>query len=108
MALPAGGAELDVVTTTAYGGYGAIMKTELLNTSDISTSTVAVDGVNCVRANYRADADGQTLSDIAIYCPQGTELWKIYFDYNNGDPAATAHLAVFNTILASMKLTAPK
>lgn len=102
--IPSGGAELDVVTTTAYNGDGAIAASELMRAQNLATSTMAVDGVSCLKASYGAAyAPGKMLEDTALYCLRGTELWKVYFSYNVGDPAAAAHIADFAKMIGSMK-----
>ncbi len=103
--IPAGGAQLAIATTTSYGPVENIIATELMNATDVASSTTAVDGVACTKATYRANySQSATAQNISLYCLRGTELWKIYFSYPAGDAAASADLSVFNGILASMKL----
>lgn len=104
--LPPGGAEVNIATTTVYGNLDAITATELMGVSDLSTSTVAVDGTSCMEARYHETyAGGVQMANMALYCDRGTELWKIYLAYRAGDQAAAAHLADFESMLHSMRLS---
>ncbi len=102
--VPAGGAQIAVVTTTLGGPVADIITTELMGATDVATSTITVDGIACAKAIDRANyAPGTTSQNISIYCARGQELWKIYFSYPAGDTAENAHLSDFNGILNSMK-----
>jgi len=104
--LPPGGAEVNIATTTVYGNFDAITATELMGVSDLSTSTVAVDGTSCMEARYHETyAGGVQMANTALYCDRGTELWKIYLAYRADDQAAAAHLADFESMLHSMRLS---
>lgn len=109
-AVPAGGAEIDVVTTTLYSTVRNIMTTELTGATNVSTNTIAVSGVSCTEARYNTTYPGNIASkNVAVYCARSSassaypELWKIYLSYRAGDSAASAHTADFSTILSSMK-----
>ena len=103
--IPPGGAEIDIATTTVYGNLQAIMQTELMTATNITTSAVAVDGTSCAEASYHNTYSGGVASkDIAVYCVRGNELWKFYLSYRADDPAGSTHVADFNSVLASMKL----
>jgi hypothetical protein len=106
--IPPGGVELDAVSSTVYGNLDAIMQTQLVNAQDLTTSTITLSGAACARADYKDNYTATfILDDTALYCTRGNELWELYFSYNDGDPAASAHIAAFNSILASMKLISP-
>jgi hypothetical protein len=101
--IPMGGAEIDVVTTTVYSSLSEIMTTELMSAVNLTQSTVTIDGVSCKKALYRDTyAAGVNSQDISVYCLHGSKLWKIYFSYHDGDPAAQAHINDFNGVLSSM------
>jgi len=103
-ALPAGGVEVDIATTTAIGDLDSIMTTELSNALSLVTSTITVDAVACNKASFQANyAAGSYSQDTAIYCLRGNELWKIYFSYPVNDSMANAHISAFAGILNSMK-----
>lgn len=104
--IPAGGAEIDVVTTTVQNAAAmqGIMGTELMSATNVSTSTQTVSGVACVKASYASQYKaGQPSRDTALYCLRGAELWKIYFSYHAGDAAAQQHVADFANVLGSLK-----
>ena len=102
--IPAGGAQLGVVTTTVGGSVADIMTTELMSATSLTTSTVAVNGVACTKATYQVGyAPGATAQNISLYCLRGTELWKIYFSYPAGDAAEKADLSTLSGMLSSMK-----
>ena len=102
--IPAGGAEIDVVTTTVYGNLQSIMDTELMGAQNITKSLVAVDGASCQEARYEtAHAGDPTTATIALYCPRNTELWKIYLAYRANDPSSAAILSDFHEVLNTIK-----
>jgi hypothetical protein len=102
--IPAGGAQLGVVTTTVGGSVADIMTTELMSAKNLTTSTVAVDNVSCAKATYQVSyAPGATAQNISLYCLRGSELWKIYFSYPAGDAAEKADIPALDGILSSMK-----
>jgi hypothetical protein len=103
--IPAGGAEIDIVTTTASGLVQDIIDTELMYAKNLTASTVSVDGVSCKKEVYEADyAPSASSKDVALYCSRGSELWKIYLSYGASDSAEQTHLSDLNGILSSMKL----
>lgn len=103
--IPSGGAEIDIATTTVYNNLGTIMQTELLSATNVTTTAVTVDDTACAEASYNNTYTGGIASqDIAVYCEQGTELWKMYLSYRENDPDGSAHIAAFKSVLASMKL----
>lgn len=103
--IPPGGAEIDIVTTTVSTSDDAVMATELMSATNLATSTVTVDDKTCQKAvyddTYGADKPS---NNISIYCLLGNELWKIYFSYHAGDPAAQQHQADFADVLRSLVL----
>jgi uncharacterized protein YpmB len=101
--LPAGGAEIDITTTTAAGGFDNILQTHMMGSSQGVTSTAVVDGTSCVRAQYQESNAGFSTQTVSLYCEQGTELWEIDFVDRVGDPNVTAHLAEFGEVLSTMK-----
>lgn len=103
--IPEGGAEIDVVTTTVYGNLQSIMTTELMSATNVATSAVSIDDVPCAKTTYDNSYTPNIASkDTAIYCQQGSELWKIYLSYRADDANASTHVADLNSILQSMKL----
>jgi hypothetical protein len=104
-AIPMGGAEIDVATTTAPGlGVNDIMSTELSSAANVVRSTVAVQGISCLEVRYENTfGTGIGSRNIAVYCLRGIGLWKIYLSYRADDPAAANHVAVLNNVLASFK-----
>jgi lipopolysaccharide export system protein LptC len=103
-AIPLGGAEIAVVTTTVSGPVKDIMTTELMSAKNITMSTVTVNKISCDRASYENTYTGGSISkDVAVYCLRGTKLWKIYLSYHAEDTAGSTHVADLNGILASMK-----
>ena len=103
--IPMGGAEIDVVTTTVYSSVNEIMTTELMSAKSVTRSTVTIDNVLCQKASFQDTySSGVASQDVSLYCLRGTELWKIYFSYRAGDPAAQAHIADFDSVMSSMKL----
>ena len=102
--IPAGGAEIDVVTTTVYGNLQGIMDTELMGAQNLVTSLVTVGGVSCREARYDTSHSGSpTTATVALYCPRNTELWKIYLAYRANDPSSTALLSDFHEVLTTIK-----
>jgi hypothetical protein len=102
--IPMGGAEIDVVTTTVYSSVKEIMTTELMSAANLAKSTVIADGITCDEATYQHSyTPGVVAQNVSVYCLRGSELWKIYFAYRSGDPAAQAHVSDFNGVLGSMK-----
>jgi hypothetical protein len=102
--LPAGGAEIDVVTTTVEGNLQDIIAYDLQGTTNIATTTISVDGVPCsATADHSAYTPGYTSKNVSVYCQQGIELWKIYLSYDANDTTSTSPLPAFNAMLASMK-----
>jgi hypothetical protein len=105
--IPPGGALIDVVTTTVYGQgvLQGIMTTQLMNAMDLSTTTLSVDGIACPAAAFQAAyAPGYASKDVSVYCQRGDDLWEMYLSYGASDTAMAAHVADFNSVLASMKL----
>jgi hypothetical protein len=103
--IPAGGIQLGVVTTTAYGPVRDIIATELMSATHLTTSTVMVDNVSCEKETYQVNyAPGAIAQNISLYCSRGTELWKIYFSYPANDPTEQSDISDLNGILGSMKL----
>jgi hypothetical protein len=103
--IPDGGAEVDVVTTVAASSVKDIMTTELMSSTDLATTNVTVDHVACMEATYNNTYTSSIASkDVAVYCQQGTNVWKIYLSYRANDSAGVAHLTDFNSMLDSMKL----
>ena len=104
--IPAGGAQIGVVTTTISGNLNGIMATELASATHLTTSAITVNGTACAKAAYQVNyAPGATVQNISVYCSRGTELWKIYFSYPPNDSAEQADISDFNGILGSMKLS---
>jgi hypothetical protein len=102
--IPAGGAVIDIATTTVYGSLQTIIDTETMSATSVATSTQMVNAVKCVKVSYQDEyAPGFTSQNTSLYCQKGTELWKIYFSYRANDPAAAAHISDFNKIIASLK-----
>ncbi len=104
--IPSGGAEIDIATTTVQSATAAkdVMTTELMSAKNVATTPQTIDGIVCTKAAYDSQyAAGQPSRDIALYCLRGTELWKIYFSYHAGDPAAQAHLADFAGVISSLR-----
>ena len=102
--IPVGGAEIDVVTTTVYSSVSEIMTTELMSATNVATSTVTLDNIVCKKAVYdNSYATGFPSDDTSIYCLRGSELWKIYFSYHAGDPAAQEYVSDFSMVLNSIK-----
>lgn len=101
--LPAGGSEIDVVTTTAPGGFADIMATQLMGAEHIATSTVTVDGVACTRTQYQEPNAGYSTESVLLYCEQGTELWQVGMVERVGDPNASQHLADLQEVLSAIK-----
>ncbi|MDR3581866.1 MAG: hypothetical protein P4L67_01180 [Candidatus Pacebacteria bacterium] len=102
--IPAGGAQITVVTTTSGGPVADIITTELMHATNITASGVVVDGTTCKKEVFRADyTPGATSQDTSIYCLRGSELWKIYLSYPANDAASAAHISDFNGVLDSMK-----
>jgi hypothetical protein len=102
-AIPMGGAEIDVATTT-LGRLSDIMATELLSATNVKKSTATVDKIACTEAHYQNTyVPGIASENIAVYCPRSAELWKIYLSYRAGDQTANQHVADFNGVLSSMK-----
>jgi hypothetical protein len=102
--IPKGGAEIIVATTTVRGNLADIMAAELVSAKNLATSTVAVSKIACSEARFNATYGPDAVAqNIFVYCPRGTELWKIYCAYPAGDPAATADVSACNEVLNSMK-----
>ena len=102
--LPAGGAEIDIGTTTVYGNLQSIMDTELMGAQNLTTSLVTVGGASCREARYdTSHAGSPTTATVALYCPRNTELWKIYLAYRANDPSSTAILSDFREVLNTIK-----
>jgi hypothetical protein len=104
--LPPGGAVISVVTTTVEQGYlSDIMSTQLMSATNLTTTTLVVDGIACPTASFEAAyAPGATSKNISAYCERGSELWEIYLSYGANDAAAAAHASDFNGVIDSMKL----
>jgi hypothetical protein len=104
-AIPPGGAEIDIATTTLFSGRVAdIEGTELLGGTNIVKSTATVGGVSCDEARYASTYTGGIIStNTAVYCLRGNELWKIYLSYRAKDSKASDSMGAFNTVLASFK-----
>jgi hypothetical protein len=106
VAIPAGGVQLTLVTTTISGNLDAIMAAELANATHLTTAAVTVNGVACAKATYQVNyAPGATVQNVSLYCSRGTELWKIYLSYPANDSAASMDNSEFNAIVSSMKLS---
>ena len=102
--IPAGGAQLAVVTTSVSGSAGNIMTTELMSAIGLTTSTVSVNNVSCTKATYQAHYGvGAVAQNVSLYCLRAGELWKIYLSYPANDPAEKTDLSTFARILSSMK-----
>ena len=102
--IPAGGAQVNVATTTLSGPLSDIIDTESMSANNKVLSTVTVDKIACQKAVYEANyAPSANSEDISIYCSRGSVLYKIYLSYGANDPKGAAHITDFNMMLDSMK-----
>ena len=104
--MPAGGAEMDFVVVPLPGtSLTDFIASELQGTMSLSTSTTTVSGSHCTQESF-TDSYGPTIiyGNIAIYCPQGKHLYKLYLSYREGDPMESQFVHSFQQVLSSITL----
>jgi len=103
--VPPGGAELDfpsipLPTTT----LDTLIAYELAGATITSSSTVSVDGVPCRAMSYTDSyGGGLTYNNVAVYCPHGGLLYKMYLSDRSGDSMGGQFLDSFQQILSSIQ-----
>ncbi len=106
--IPAGGAEIDVVSVKNAGPDGPIIQTETMDDTVNSTSSVTVDHVACTQVSYTSNyGQGYPSNNIGVYCPDASNglLYKIYLSYHENDPKGTTFLTAFQRVLDSISFT---
>jgi len=99
--VPPNGAEIEIATTQlATATIDAAMAADLGHAPQSGDS---VSGVRAVRATYRDDYPGFSLSSAAVYVANGNLLYKFFLTWRTGDPKQASYLDSFNQVLQSVR-----
>jgi hypothetical protein len=100
-AVPLGGAEIDVTTTTIGTTIENFAAGQLSSAKNIVTSNISVGGILCSEYSY-TNTYNSTLNskNIAVYCERGTKLYEFYLSYRADDPNGAQFPTIFAQFLA--------
>ena len=105
--VPPGGAEISITTMPLPPPpLSSLIANELQGATISSTKTIIVSGTSCTEVFY-SDSFGQNYnySNIAVYCPNNSTLYKLFLFYTASDPASGQFLAAFQQILSNIEFT---
>ena len=101
--VPPGGADMDITSIPVPPPpLSNFIAYELQGATITSTSAITVSGISCTEEFY-TESYGTTYSNIAVYCPATTMLYKAYLSYHAGDPSESRFLTAFQTFLNSVQ-----
>jgi hypothetical protein len=105
-AIPSGGAEIDVATTTIYGTVESFAAGQLSSATNLSTTTVSVSGVSCLEYSYNNQYSPAIASkNIATYCKHNGVLFEFYLSYRADDSKGSQYPQVFKDVLSRVQFT---
>ena len=101
---PPGGAEIDMVPTTFYNSLSQFIAGDLVTATATSSVTIAVGNRECTEVFYDDSyGPGANSKNVAVYCPQGTSMFKIYLAYWANDPNGSQYLTILKQMLSTME-----
>lgn len=91
--IPAGGADIDITTTTIPTSLDQFAINEAVGTNLLAMGDISVANASCA-STYDADSLYSNVliyKEVSVYCPVGNTLYKIYLSY----PTATSSDNIF-------------
>lgn len=105
--VPPGGAAIDITDIPLpKPPLNNLIANELQGATITSTSNISVSGGACTEEFY-TDSYGPSLTykNIAVYCPHGKLLYKLYLSYRAGDDLESQFLTSFQQVLNTIQFT---
>ena len=103
--IPSGGATIDITSVAgAANSVADLVQRESADSENVRTDTIQVARISATRARYDdAFTPDLRYSNIAVYVPSGSLIFKLYLSYRGGEVQAADFTRAFQSVLDSVR-----